>query len=74
MDEVQTGMGRTGSLFSYQQFGIQPDLVSCAKGLGGGLPIGAVLFGEKQKPYSFPATMAPLSAATPLYVPVRYIS
>lgn len=47
VDEVQTGMGRTGSLFSYQQFGIQPDLVSCAKSLGGGLPIGAVLFGEK---------------------------
>ena len=47
VDEVQTGMGRTGSLFSYQQFGIQPDLVSCAKCLGGGLPIGAVLFGEK---------------------------
>ena len=47
VDEVQTGIGRTGSLFSYQQFGIQPDLVSCAKGLGGGLPIGAVLFGEK---------------------------
>lgn len=47
VDEVQTGMGRTGSLFSYQQFDIQPDLVSCAKGLGGGLPIGAVLFGEK---------------------------
>lgn len=47
VDEVQTGMGRTGSLFSYQQFGIQPDLVSCAKGLGGGLPVGAVLFGEK---------------------------
>lgn len=47
VDEVQTGMGRTGSLFSYQQFSIQPDLVSCAKGLGGGLPIGAVLFGEK---------------------------
>ncbi len=47
VDEVQTGIGRTGSFFSYQQFGIQPDLVSCAKGLGGGLPIGAVLFGEK---------------------------
>ncbi|MCI8868713.1 MAG: aspartate aminotransferase family protein [Anaerotignum sp.] len=47
VDEVQTGIGRTGSFFSYQQFGIVPDLVSCAKGLGGGLPIGAVLFGEK---------------------------
>ena len=47
VDEVQTGIGRTGTFFSYEQFGIQPDLVSCAKGLGGGLPIGAVLFGEK---------------------------
>ena len=47
VDEVQTGIGRTGSFFSYQQFGIHPDLVSCAKGLGGGLPIGGVLFGEK---------------------------
>lgn len=47
VDEVQTGIGRTGSFYSYQQFGIRPDLVSSAKGLGGGLPIGAVLFGEK---------------------------
>ena len=47
VDEVQTGVGRTGTFYSYQQFGIQPDLVSSAKGLGGGLPIGAVLFGEK---------------------------
>lgn len=49
VDEVQTGIGRTGSFYSYQQFDIQPDLVSSAKGLGGGLPIGAVLFGEKTK-------------------------
>ncbi len=47
VDEVQTGIGRTGSFFAYQQFDISPDLVSCAKGLGGGLPIGGVLFGEK---------------------------
>ena len=47
VDEVQTGIGRTGSFYSYQQFDIIPDLVSSAKGLGGGLPIGAVLFGEK---------------------------
>ena len=47
IDEVQTGLGRNGSFFSYQQFGVQPDIVSAAKGLGGGLPIGAVLFGEK---------------------------
>lgn len=43
VDEVQTGIGRTGSLFCYEQYGIQPDVVTMAKGLGGGLPIGAVL-------------------------------
>ncbi len=42
-DEVQTGMGRTGCLFAYQQSGIQPDLVVLAKGLGGGFPVGAVI-------------------------------
>ena len=42
VDEVQTGIGRTGTLFAYQQFGITPDIVSMAKGLGGGLPIGGV--------------------------------
>ena len=47
IDEVQTGNGRTGKLYAYQHFGIQPDVVSTAKGLGGGLPIGAVLMGEK---------------------------
>lgn len=47
VDEVQTGNGRTGNYFAYQQYGITPDIVTTAKGLGGGLPIGAVLFGEK---------------------------
>ena len=47
IDEVQTGNGRTGSLYAFEQFGIKPDIVSTAKGLGGGLPIGATLFGEK---------------------------
>ena len=47
VDEVQTGNGRTGMLYAYQHFGIQPDVVSTAKGLGGGLPIGAVLMGQK---------------------------
>ncbi len=47
IDEVQTGNGRTGSLYGYMQFGITPDIVSTAKGLGGGLPIGACLMGEK---------------------------
>ncbi len=41
VDEVQTGMGRTGSWFVYQQYGIEPDIMTLAKGLGGGLPIGA---------------------------------
>lgn len=48
-DEVQTGNGRCGALYAYMNFGIKPDLVSTAKGLGGGLPIGATLFGEKVK-------------------------
>lgn len=47
IDEVQTGIGRTGKMFAYQHFGLTPDLVTLAKGLGGGLPIGAVLFGDK---------------------------
>lgn len=46
-DEVQTGNGRTGSLYAWMQYGIAPDIMSTAKGLGGGLPIGACLFGEK---------------------------
>lgn len=47
VDEVQTGNGRTGELYAYQNFGIMPDVVSTAKGLGGGLPIGATLISEK---------------------------
>ena len=47
IDEVQTGNGRTGKLYSYMNFQIHPDIVSTAKGLGGGLPIGACLMGEK---------------------------
>lgn len=47
IDEVQTGNGRTGELYGYMNFGITPDIVSTAKGLGGGLPLGATLLGEK---------------------------
>ena len=47
VDEVQTGNGRTGALYGYMNFGVTPDVVSTAKGLGGGLPIGACLLGEK---------------------------
>lgn len=49
VDEVQTGNGRTGSLYAYMQYGISPDVVSTAKGLGGGLPIGATLLADKVK-------------------------
>ena len=48
-DEVQTGNGRTGTLYAYMQYGFQPDIVTTAKGLGGGLPIGATMLGEKVK-------------------------
>ena len=47
IDEVQTGIGRTGKFFAYQHCGIQPDMVTFAKGIGGGLPLGGVLFSEK---------------------------
>ena len=47
IDEVQTGVGRTGHFYSYQGYGVQPDVVTSAKGLGGGLPIGICLVTEK---------------------------
>lgn len=47
VDEVQTGNGRTGTLYAYEQFGFLPDIVTTAKGLGGGLPLGACLLGER---------------------------
>ena len=47
IDEVQTGIGRTGAFFAYQVYGVTPDIVSTAKGMAGGLPMGAVLFGER---------------------------
>jgi len=47
VDEVQTGNGRTGSMYAFMQFGLTPDIVSTAKGLAGGLPMGATMFGER---------------------------
>ncbi len=47
IDEVQTGNGRTGELYGYMNYGVNPDVITTAKGLGGGLPIGACLMGEK---------------------------
>jgi len=47
LDEVQTGIGRLGTLFGYQLFGVEPDIMTLAKGLGGGIPVGALLAKEK---------------------------
>ena len=77
VDEVQTGNGRTGKLYSYQHFGILPDVVSTAKGLAGGLPMGACLLGEKTAdaltPGSHGSTFGgnPVCAAAALYVQDR---
>ena len=49
VDEVQTGNGRTGTFYAYMQYGLKPDVVSTAKGLAGGLPMGATLLGERVK-------------------------
>ena len=49
IDEVQTGNGRTGELYAYMNYGIKPDIITTAKGLGGGLPIGACIFSDKTK-------------------------
>lgn len=49
MDEIQTGVGRTGELFAYKHAGITPDLILFAKGIGGGLPLGGIIAGDKMK-------------------------
>ena len=55
-DEVQIGNGRSGMLYGYMNYGIKPDIVTTAKGLGGGLPIGATLLGDKVKDVFTPGT------------------
>ena len=49
VDEIQSGFGRTGKMFAIQHFGVMPDLLTCAKSLAGGMPMGAVLIGQKVK-------------------------
>ncbi len=66
VDEVQTGNGRTGTLFSYEQFGILPDVVSTAKGIGGGLPLGACLMGEKVKDTLTPSSHGSTFGGNPI--------
>jgi acetylornithine/N-succinyldiaminopimelate aminotransferase len=65
-DEVQTGIGRTGKLFCYENFGITPDLVTCAKGIGGGLPIGLCICSDKLKDVMQPSTHGSTFAANPV--------
>lgn len=66
IDEVQTGVGRTGSLFCFQQYGILPDVVSFAKGIAGGLPFGGIMANEKCKHVLGPGTHATTFGGNPV--------
>jgi acetylornithine aminotransferase len=65
-DEVQTGMGRTGTLFAYEHFGVAPDIMTLGKGLGGGLPIGACLATDEVAAAFVPGTHASTFGGNPL--------
>ncbi len=65
-DEVQTGMGRTGTLFAYEQLGVQPDIMTLAKGLGGGVPIGTCLATDEVAKVFGPGTHASTFGGNPL--------
>lgn len=65
-DEVQCGMGRTGSLFAYQRYGVKPDIVTLAKGLGGGFPIGAMIATEEAASGFAPGDHASTFGGNPL--------
>lgn len=66
LDEVQCGMGRTGKLFAYEYYGITPDMVTLAKSLGGGVPIGAVIANEKVSSCISPGNHAATFGGNPL--------
>lgn len=66
VDEVQTGIGRTGTLFAYEQFGVEPDIITLAKGLGSGFPVGAVLAKEKVAASFQPGTHGSTFGGNPL--------
>jgi len=66
LDEVQSGIGRTGTLFAYEQYGIQPDVVTLAKGLGGGVPVGAVLARDSVAAHLVPGTHGTTFGGNPL--------
>ena len=65
-DEVQSGMGRTGKLFAYEHFGVEPDIMTLAKALGGGLPLGAMLAKEKVARSFVPGAHASTFGGNPL--------
>ncbi len=69
-DEIQTGMGRTGKLFAYEHFGIAPDVMSLAKALGNGLPIGAILARERIASAFSPGAHATTFGGTPIVTAV----
>ncbi|GAG78242.1 unnamed protein product, partial [marine sediment metagenome] len=66
LDEVQCGLGRTGKMFAYQHYGIEPDVMTLAKPLGGGMPIGATLAKEKVASAFEPGTHASTFGGNPL--------
>ena len=66
LDEVQTGMGHTGKLFAYEHYGITPDILSSAKALGGGFPIGAILTTDKIAPTFGPGTHGSTFGGNPM--------
>ena len=66
VDEVQTGVGRTGSLFAFQQYGILPDVCSFAKGIAGGLPMSGIMANEKCRNVLTPGTHATTFGANPV--------
>ena len=66
LDEVQTGMGRSGKLWAHQWAGIEPDVMSSAKGIGGGFPLGAVLAKEKVAQHLKPGTHGTTYGGNPL--------
>jgi acetylornithine/N-succinyldiaminopimelate aminotransferase len=77
LDEIQTGIARTGTLFAYQQYGVEPDIMTLAKGLAGGVPIGAILAKERASVFS-PGEHGSTFGGNPLacaagYATVRFV-
>ncbi len=66
LDEIQTGMGRTGKLFAYEHYGVEPDVFTLAKGIGSGFPVGAMLAKAHVKPAFAPGAHATTFGGTPI--------